>query len=94
MPLPGEVSDLFTCEARLPRRPAPYIAPRVTGYAAPPGTGPADATCADCAHRLRWRLASKTVSKCGHPHGYRSHSAASDIKARSPACKFFSKVEP
>lgn len=58
------------------------------GYAAPPGTGPDGFTCADCVHLARRKLAN-TYIKCGLVSEKWTGGAATDIKAASPACKYF-----
>ncbi len=61
--------------------------PTPSGYAAPPGTGPEGETCKSCKHIERIALA-RTYIKCGlflHP----THGRKTDIKAGSPACKFW-----
>jgi hypothetical protein len=69
----------------VPRRGRHYVQPR--GYAYSPGTGPAGETCGSCSlierHR-RW-------CKCGHEYAVRKHTRgrASDILARSPACRYW-----
>lgn len=83
--------DLFGQEVRL-------IAKRgrhVTGYAAPPGTGPAGETCKTCRHkRTASNTGRKSWIKCYHPLAYRSSCTATDIKAGSPACKHWERREP
>lgn len=80
--------DLFGEEVVLVAKPSRKGIQRVRGYAADPGTGPDGETCGTCTHILRVKNWSgrKHWAKCGHPRGYRSHSTASDIKVRAPAC--------
>lgn len=78
------MKDLFGQEARLIAKPGAHV----TGYAAPPGTGPAGETCKTCLHkRTTSNGGSRTWIKCRHPLAYRSACSATDIKAGSPACK-------
>lgn len=58
------------------------------GYAAKPGTGPKDETCGSCDHLVRNRLA-KTYLKCSLMRRVWTGGRATDVKARSPACKFW-----
>jgi hypothetical protein len=65
---------------------------RVTGYAAPPGTGPAGETCKTCEHFWRKRGHSKVYRKCGHPKAHRSNCTATDIKASALACRLWERA--
>lgn len=58
------------------------------GYAAPPGTGPKDFTCADCAHLARRKLGG-TYIKCGLVAAKWTGGAGTDIKASAAACRYF-----
>lgn len=79
--------DLFGEEVVLVAK--PKSRKRVRGYAADPGTGPEGETCGSCKyiHRVKNWSGRKYWAKCGHPLGYISHSTASDIKVRAPACR-------
>lgn len=81
--------DLFGEEVVLIGKPSLKGVKRVTGYAAPPGTGPAGETCGTCRHIRRERNYSgnKRWAKCAI--GYQSSCDASDIKVRAPACKLW-----
>ena len=62
------------------------------GYAAPPGTGPEDKTCRDCAHKRRLgNYGGKSFLKCVLREATWTHGEGTDILARTPAC---SKFEP
>lgn len=56
-----------------------------SGYAAPPGTGPAGETCRSCAHLVRKHLA-RTYLKCGLMQAVWTGGAGTDVRASSPAC--------
>lgn len=88
------MSDLFGEEVVLIGPPSRKGIKRVTGYASLSGTGPAGETCATCKHIQRKRSYSgrKRWNKCGHPLAYRSNCSATDIKARSPACKHWERA--
>ena len=60
------------------------------GYAAPPGTGPAGKTCRDCDNYAR-RRSAKTYLKCWLMRDVWTGGPGTDIKAKSPACRFFNK---
>lgn len=62
------------------------------GYAAQPGTGPADKTCRDCKHKHSLgRYGGKQFIKCELRRATWTGGEGTDILARSPAC---SKFEP
>lgn len=58
------------------------------GYAAPPGSGPADETCKTCKHKLSMESnsGSKRFIKCELRRSTWTHGEGSDIRASSPAC--------
>lgn len=59
------------------------------GYAAPPGTGPADETCGTCEHKLSHAHnlgGVKHYIKCKLRREDWTHGQGTDILARSPAC--------
>ena len=60
------------------------------GYAAQPGTGPADRKCKDCAHYTRIQF-SKSYPKCGLMALLWMGGPKTDIKANAPACSEFSE---
>jgi hypothetical protein len=64
------------------------------GYAARPGSGPLGETCKTCAHYCRVEGGSKVFPKCGLMRLRWTHGAATDIRAKSPACKLWKKDEP
>ena len=59
-----------------------------TGYAADPGTGPKDERCNTCAHFCRVKYAN-TYFKCGLRRPNWTGGSGTDIRARSPACRFW-----
>lgn len=59
------------------------------GYAWLPGTGPEGETCGTCAHRTVNR---GKYSKC-LLNPKRGNGAGTDIVRRSPACKFWKKID-
>ena len=60
--------------------------PKVNGYAWTPGTGPEDKKCKHCKHFYKHELAG-TYFKCDLTEW--TNGPATDIRANSPACKFF-----
>ena len=60
--------------------------PQPNGYAAMPGTGPAGETCRTCKHLTRETYA-KTYLKCQLMIGRWTKGTATDIRAKSPACR-------
>ncbi len=69
------------------KRRATSHSPKRSGYAHPPGTGPAGETCGSCKHC--WR--SDRFRKCELRKAAWTHGYATDILARSPACKSWEK---
>lgn len=63
------------------------------GYASQPGTGPSGETCGTCAHLYRNRLA-KTYLKCALMSRIWTGGRATDVLARSPACRNWAKPAP
>lgn len=60
------------------------------GYAAPPGSGPADKTCRDCKHKQTMsNTGAKSWIKCVLMKAAWTHGPGSDIRASSPACRRF-----
>lgn len=62
------------------RKPTPQ-----RGYAAPPGSGPADETCGSCEHHATRQWAG-TYHKCALMVARWTRGPGSDILVRSPAC--------
>ena len=56
------------------------------GYAARPGTGPADETCQSCEH---YCILRGKYRKCELLKWRWTHGAGTDIRARSPACRYW-----
>lgn len=77
------MTDLFGGEIQAPRH-----KPRKTGFAAPPGSGPAGETCGTCANLVRHRMA-KTYLKCYLSREDWTGGPGTDIKSRAPACRYF-----
>ena len=85
------MKDLFGDEVVLIAKPGPWR--RVTGYAAPPGTGPAGETCKTCRYkRTLSNGGKKSWIKCYHREAYRSCCDATDIKASAPACRHWEAI--
>lgn len=58
-----------------------------SGYAAPPGTGPANETCRSCKHyTYNETRTTRTYRKCNLMRTIWTHGPGTDIKASSPAC--------
>jgi hypothetical protein len=58
---------------------------QANGYAAKPGTGPAGETCKSCVHAVkRWYW-----WKCALFKAPWTHSRRTDIRLKSPACRFW-----
>lgn len=61
------------------------------GYAARPGTGPAGEKCRTCVHAV-YVSHAKRYWKCGLVrHAWRG-SVRTDIRLRSPACRFWEAI--
>ena len=58
-------------------------------YPAEPGSGPADESCKTCSNRVRKEYNSKVYQKYELMRRYWTHGGASDIKAKSPACRYW-----
>ncbi len=56
------------------------------GHPMPPGSGPSGSTCRDCRH---YAVVSRRYRKCEANAANWTHSIASDIRARDPACAVF-----
>lgn len=61
-----------------------YPARKARGYAAAPGTGPADETCGSCRHLARLRT---RIKKCALNRAAWTRGEATDVRARSAACR-------
>ena len=59
------------------------------GYFGDPGAGPADQRCATCEHCVLAPYHNRNYYKCGL--GSMSHSTASDIRLKSPACQHWER---
>jgi hypothetical protein len=58
------------------------------GYAAQPGSGPANETCGSCLHLVRWMPGdSNTYFKCGRIRW--TCGEATDIRMKTPACEYW-----
>jgi len=89
------MKDLFGDEVKFPLKSfkeSPLKGRKLkTGYPAKPGTGPKEKTCRSCDHKVRHSSGHKSWYKCelceidGH--------LATDIKLRSPACRFWEKPD-
>lgn len=62
------------------------------GYYYSPGTGPAGETCGSCKHIVRKQL-GKVYLKCELNRARWTGGGGSDIRSRSPACKYWEPVE-
>lgn len=58
---------------------------KIRGHAGPPGEGPAGETCGSCRHMVRNEMA-RTYFKCELQKARWTGGAATDVKARDPAC--------
>ena len=68
-----------------------YVEP--CGYVDIPGTGPDGETCGSCRHCVRMRQAKRWM-KCGLNEARWTHGRATDILARSPACRKWEATPP
>lgn len=73
---------------------APKIKNKVSGYAAPPGTGPKGETCKSCKHICRHHDYKHTYIKCGVIRHRWTHGLGTDIRVKSPACRLWEKPAP
>lgn len=64
------------------------------GYAAQPGSGPGGETCATCRHLARKRRAARTCLKCELNRGAWTRAPGTDVRAGSPACQRWARMEP
>ena len=63
------------------------------GYAATPGSGPEGETCRSCAHKRNPGGTAGTYWKCKLMEANWTGGPGSDIRMRSPACRFWEKRE-
>jgi len=66
---------------------------RPNGYAHPPGTGPAGETCKTCANYVRVQHGKRRWPKCLLLKYVWTCGPGTDIRAKSPACALWKKVE-
>lgn len=73
--------------------PSPKRKPtKPNGYAAEPGTGPQGETCQSCKYIARKDCAN-TYLKCWLRRKQWTGGTGTDIRAKSPACRFWEKRE-
>jgi len=60
-------------------------------YAASPGSGPKGERCRTCQHDVVLRGNARDYHKCGRMRAAWTNGAATDIRARAPACAFWEK---
>ncbi len=63
--------------------------PKRRGHAARPGGGPEGETCKTCGSYRSVAYHDKTYRKCGLMEHCWSHCDATDIRAKDPACRFW-----
>lgn len=90
----GESDDALQIPKRIPLvltaaapRGKHYVEPR--GYAARPGTGPADKQCRQCRHYTHKGNVAGNYPKCGANRARWTGGRGSDILAKAPACSKF-----
>lgn len=64
------------------------------GYAAKPGTGPADQSCGTCGNCRVRKIKCHNVYKCGLCEALWTHDRGTDVLKRSPACARWRAGEP
>lgn len=64
------------------------------GFAAIPGGGPAGETCGSCSHLCRTGSGRKTYFKCGLMRAIWTFGPGTDVKARSPSCRYWERRPP
>ena len=64
------------------------------GYAAPPGTGPAGETCRSCGHYAHGGTGARSFPKCGLMRSRWTSGPGTDILAKAPACRNWSRPAP
>lgn len=62
---------------------------KVSGYAATPGSGPEGSTCGNCQHAARIDYHNKRFIKCGVIAHRWTHGPGTDIRLKTPGCKFW-----
>jgi ribosomal protein L37AE/L43A len=72
--------------------PSALLASRRKGHAGVPGRGPKDETCGSCASLHRNRMASIYL-KCELSRHRWTGGAGTDVKAKDPACEFWTTAE-
>lgn len=77
------MKDLFGNETKQVKHPG--------AYPAPPGSGPAEKVCRQCGHYRSVGYHNKAYRKCAQIKW--TNGAGTDIKASSPACRFFEAKE-
>ena len=87
------IADLFNLDRALTPRERKQLRAVTTpkSYAALPGTGPAGETCSSCGHLAR-RQSARTYLKCGLMQRSWTRGAASDVRARAPACNRWTAI--
>ncbi len=78
--------DLFGDELPAPR--IPY-----KGHAARPGTGPEGETCRTCKHRTHNQSGARPYQKCALMRHCWTLGPGTDIRAKDPACRFWTAIE-
>lgn len=61
------------------------------GYAATPGSGPAEETCGSCKHKVSVQDCAGTFHKCALANHRWTRGGASDIRVKSPTCSLWEK---
>jgi len=69
------------------------VAGKNRGYAADPGTGPEGETCKTCRFKMRKPGVAGHYLKCEIMREHWTGGAGTDIKASSPACRYWEKIE-
>lgn len=64
---------------------------KANGYAAQPGFGPAGETCKTCANYCRVQGGGRRWPKCLLRKPFWTHGPGSDIRAKSPSCRYWEK---
>lgn len=87
------ISDLFTLDRAMTPLERKRLRAGTTpkGYAALPGTGPAGESCGSCENLVRRQMA-RTYLKCALMQRGWTRGAASDVRAKSPACSRWAAI--
>jgi hypothetical protein len=64
------------------------------GFAWTPGTGPVGETCKTCEHAVGAGQTARTYYKCALMRHHWTAGPGTDIRLRSPACKYWGKEAP